>query len=576
LEMVAQADCPSRSHYLFRAKDGIPIGYFGNAFFRLPNGDCDTTAYQLPRRGNGQRGNLRVPRKLLRRFLYDKLVEEKTRLQKLNPNQEDLPAVQWNHTLVEFQWVASTQKYNLKFETPTGCGAKEPSLSRPISFSADLLIAADGIRSTVLQQMYIARNSRKQSLPWRKSLPPPSIYDSPEYYGLRFLGVRLILGIADFDSTSVFMDPHHPLQLLNERGFYTLDGQGRRLFTMPYQSNRFVRDPQGTKNRVMWQLSFATTLTRQQQDAESLKKMVLDTCQAWHQPVMDLIQATPVESIWETDLMDRDPQQVYHELVCGNDHRQPEYPRLVVVGDALHSMSPFKGQGANQALADGPLLAKWLQKSSLDAALTGWWRETLNRTVPIVQASQTAAQELHSASVGDDVYGNSTCNIKYLHGFAGVRPIAIPRLLDLLEREGIGAHLGRAVDQEIYQRIEANGWFHVKEKDLLQEKSQDRFQHSQREALHYASCGDTEKLRQMSLDHNKLTSIFCARDDQGRSCLHLAILHDHFVTAKWLLVELQCCKHAKDIHGKTAFEYCSDHSKIAHIFDVVATGEYRQ
>jgi hypothetical protein len=34
--------------------------------------------------------------------------------------------------------------------------------------------------------------------------------------------------------------------------------------------------------------------------------------------------------------------------------------RVTVIGDACHPMAMFKGQGANQALMDGPLLAHWL------------------------------------------------------------------------------------------------------------------------------------------------------------------------------------------------------------------------
>ncbi|KAG7371839.1 FAD-binding monooxygenase [Nitzschia inconspicua] len=601
LEMVAQADCPSRSHYLFRAKDGLPLGYFGNAFYQDHSKNDDDDVCIMPKRGQGQRGNLRVPRKVLRKILYDKLVEEKEKLWQAYGSKENIVGVYWNHKLLGFQWDSGSQKYKLQFEELSSepLLSSDPSTPHIISVSADLLIAADGIRSTILQQMYIAHNNNNNNnnnnndddLLTAHSVQPPTIYESPEYFGLRPLGVRLILGIADFDSNNrKFDDKNHPLQLLYERGFYTLDGQGRRLFTMPYQSSRFANDnPEVSRNRIMWQLSFATTIDKDGEDehqpplpldAESLRVYVTETCQSWHEPVMDLINATPLESIWGTDLMDRDSRRVYEELVSGcskqKQQGQPRYPRLVVVGDALHSMSPFKGQGANQALADGPLLAQWLQKSSVDAAITGWWRETLNRTVPVVEASRKAAQELHSTSLfvveGEDDVGDGLPS--GISGLAGIQPDVIGKLIRTLQQDKIGAHLGRSLDRAIYHVVETNGWFQTneqRERHLKNGRFSEQRHQWEIQALRVASDGDTETLRLMSLDRDQCASILTARDtEQQQTCLHLAVLNNHFATAKWLLVELKCNTNDTDMHGKTPRDYARINSQLAHIFNVVA------
>ncbi|KAL3904093.1 MAG: hypothetical protein SGILL_010199 [Bacillariaceae sp.] len=557
LEQVALQDCPSRSHYLFRAIDGLPLGYFGNAFFLHDSGNSSSST--RPRRGHGQRGNLRVPRKVLRRILYETLVNEKTNL----ANEATEPAVHWGHKLKDFRWDVCSQQYSMVFEQE-----REPQKQ----VTADLLVAADGIRSTVLQKLYITNHHKHSS----SSSVPPSIHESPEWYGLKSMGIRVILGIAEFDSNSELQNnADHPLQLLKERGFYTLDGQGRRLFTMPYQSNRFSEDQSTVDNRIMWQLSFLTTDQDSQQplDAVFLRQHVLDTCQSWHKPVVDLIRATPIEYVWGTDLMDRNSRKFYQELVCGGEHRQqkPLYPRLAVLGDALHSMSPFKGQGANQALADGPLLSQCLLKSSADAAISGWWRETLNRTVPIVEASRKAAQELHSCRVTTQEEGcmdDASMTSTSLHGFAGVNPEAIPKLVKTLHRGDIGAHLGKNLDDAISLVLVENNWLHIRDK--VNEKSGDVKQWQQ-EALRFAKGGETQGLRQMSLDAAKCSGIVPARGSEERSCLHLAVLQNHLGTSQWLLVELQCCVTAKDAHGKTAYDYCiqNENARLAHIFRVV-------
>jgi hypothetical protein len=181
---------------------------------------------------------------------------------------------------------------------------------------ADLLVAADGIRSAVLGKLVYEKEEEEeeeeeeQQQQQQKALKlspeeecTKHICDTnklPTNIGLRRMGVRLILGIADFEH------PH-----LNERGFYTLDGT-HRLFTMPYQSNRSFpsvdnnhsnnnNNKSSNSSRIMWQLSFATpTDFDESLDKTQLQNYVLETCHSWHPPVLDMIQATPLDTIWGT------------------------------------------------------------------------------------------------------------------------------------------------------------------------------------------------------------------------------------------------------------------------------------
>ena len=66
-------------------------------------------------------------------------------------------------------------------------------------------------------------------------------------------------------------------------------------------------------------------------------------------------------------------------------------------------MSPFKGQGANQALLDAVALARALRRSTLGggsvplgASLAAYEREMLARSASKVAASREAAAYLHS------------------------------------------------------------------------------------------------------------------------------------------------------------------------------------
>jgi hypothetical protein len=183
----------------------------------------------------------------------------------------------------------------------------------------------------------------------------------------------------------------------------------------------------------MWQLSFATSLTDEE------KKYVFNTCQEWHQPVLDLNQATPIWWVWGTDLMDRDPQQVYFELVCGNNYLQPQDPRLVVVGDALHSMSPFKGQHWRIGLC----LPNdyWNHPSILQLEAGGG-----EHWIAVFQLF-----EHHNKQ-----HRNYILLLFLLMGIAAAAVSSIlftSRTVDRMDQDGIRAHLGSSMDREMTNEL---------------------------------------------------------------------------------------------------------------------------
>jgi len=80
---------------------------------------------------------------------------------------------------------------------------------------------------------------------------------------------------------------------------------------------------------------------------------------------------------------------------------------VTLIGDAAHPMSPFKGQGANQALLDALALARgitkgcslftqWREAGIRESVLTEFESEMLQRSATKVKDSAEAAQFLHS------------------------------------------------------------------------------------------------------------------------------------------------------------------------------------
>ena len=483
LEALARADCPSRSHYMLAAPRGKVLGYFGNAF---TNG-----------RGVGQRGNLRVPRQQVRQILLDQLSSKSTRLK-------------WNHTLqnIGFKNGPSTTQVqdSITLEQPDQPISNQcASWKGPIQLwfangtmdHADLVIAADGWRSTTLQCTTL-----------KEDTPPQP----------RSLGIRIIVGLA------VGVDH----ALVRESGFYTL-GPGQRLFVMPFRGTTLDHDL--SKRRTMWQLSFTETSTvsdsfdqASNNDSNGLAmseyywQQAKDAMSEWHSPVPQLVEATPISTVWGTLLHDRDPLAIWKWLQSSSS---PVSNRMVVVGDALHAMSPFKGQGANQALADGAVVAQWLVRARLESAIQGAMREIVQRTAPVVQASREAALYWHSPDAWQQADQ---------HTFAGV-PSKIPT--KLLQRTLAEANVSASSVEDLDSAIRDQlhhvypGWQDSVALDAEPVNTGCVIPHTEtlvRKALQAAERNDLETLRLLTWQGNPRLVQSIVDPMTGNNCLHQALL----------------------------------------------------
>jgi 2-polyprenyl-6-methoxyphenol hydroxylase-like FAD-dependent oxidoreductase len=270
-------------------------------------------------------------------------------------------AIRWDHQLVYFK---ESEGVDLSFEVN---GEMKHA-------KADLVVGADGIRSVV------------RSLLIGEDLTP-----------LRYLGCIVILGIcplADLDSIES--------ELLDSATVFQTANGIERIYIMPYASDS-----------VMWQLSFplaedeAKALS--EQGAQALKEEACRRTQ-WHDPIPQILAATKQAHVSGYPVYDR------ALLTSGMLEKGA---KVTLIGDAAHPMSPFKGQGANQALLDALALARgisigcrplsqWREVGIRESMLTEFESEMLERSAIKVTESAEAAQFLHSDIVlyeGDEPRG---------------------------------------------------------------------------------------------------------------------------------------------------------------------------
>lgn len=345
----------SNSHVSMDSR-GRLLGVYGHSERHGSSGRENEGEKGVVEAASDEKRNVHLPRQKLRQSLLDAL---------------EPGVVQWGKRLERYE--ETSEGVTLLFEDGTVA-------------QADILVGADGIFSRVRAQ---------------------KLGEEP----LKYLGVLVVLGIC--------RGVDHPL--CRNKVFQVVDGENR-MYAMPFtaspdgdgcipplEGNAAVEGGE-EPGAMMWQLSFPVTEEEARKlaaDSHLLRQEAVRRCSGWPGPVGHLLSQTHEDCMAGYPAYDRD---MTPSCVLRGDPSS----LVTLIGDAAHPMSPFKGQGANQALLDAVHLARCIVRSprfilpgerrhgcvfplaSTQEALAEAERQMLARAKGKVEKSRDAAKYLHS------------------------------------------------------------------------------------------------------------------------------------------------------------------------------------
>lgn len=204
--------------------------------------------------------------------------------------------------------------------------------------------------------------------PLREIVIPTSV--SP----IRYTNVATIWGINKYD---------HPLACAGS--VHVVDGKGTRLFIKPYSTTQ-----------KMWLITHAMPKERVSELSRDSGKAFLKAKECligWADNFKEFIETSLLETVRAGKLCDRDPA-----TYKGMTH---EY--IVLIGDAAHPMTPFRGQGANSALEDTQLLCTKLNPGmdNFKEGIVQYYTEMFLARSLLVEECYRKTQFYHTAEVLD-------------------------------------------------------------------------------------------------------------------------------------------------------------------------------
>jgi salicylate hydroxylase len=133
-------------------------------------------------------------------------------------------------------------------------------------------------------------------------------------------------------------------------------------------------------------------------DGSKLRELAAQQIEGWHPGLRHLVAATPAESVTLLPIRTSEPVE------------QWETTNVTLLGDAIHSMTPFRGIGANTALRDAKLLARNLiaaanGQQELLTAIRDYETQMIDYGFDAVRLSlRTAEQTISNNKIGRSMF----------------------------------------------------------------------------------------------------------------------------------------------------------------------------